>query len=54
MSATIIVLASGQGSLAQAIFDAVESGELQAEILEVISDQPGAQCRRIDCSGMPS
>ena len=43
MSATIIVLASGQGSLAQAIFDAVESGELQAEILEVISDQPGAQ-----------
>lgn len=43
MSAKIVVLASGQGSLAQAIFDAVKSGELKAQILEVISDRPNAQ-----------
>lgn len=43
MSARIVVLASGQGSLAQAIFDAVDNGELQAHILEVISDKPDAQ-----------
>lgn len=42
MSAKIVVLASGQGSLAQAIFDAVQNGELDAQILEVISDKPGA------------
>lgn len=43
MSAKIVILASGQGSLAQAIFDAVDSGELDAQILEVISDEAGAQ-----------
>ena len=42
MSAKIVVLASGQGSLAQAIFDAVKSGELDAQILEVVSDWPEA------------
>lgn len=42
MSAKIVVLASGQGSLAQAIFDAVQSGELQGRILEVISDKADA------------
>ena len=43
MSATIVLLASGQGSLAQAIFDAVKAGQLDAEIIEVISDRPDAQ-----------
>ena len=43
MSAKIVLLASGAGSLAQAIFDAVKSGELDAEIIEVISDRPDAQ-----------
>lgn len=42
MSAKIVVLASGQGSLAQAIFDAVKTGELDAQIIEVISDRPDA------------
>ncbi len=42
MSAKIVVLASGQGSLAQAIFEAVQSGELHAQVLEVISDKPDA------------
>lgn len=43
MSAKIVILASGQGSLAQAIFNAVKSGELKAQILEVVSDKPDAQ-----------
>lgn len=42
MSAKIVVLASGQGSLAQAIFDAVKNGELDAQIVEVISDRADA------------
>ena len=43
MSAKVVVLASGQGSLAQAIFDAVHGGQLQVQILEVISDKSDAQ-----------
>ncbi len=43
MSAKVVILASGQGSLAQAIFDAVKAGQLDAEIIEVISDRPDAQ-----------
>jgi phosphoribosylglycinamide formyltransferase-1 len=42
MSAKLVVLSSGQGTLAQAIFDAVHNGELDAQILEVISDRPRA------------
>ncbi len=55
MSAKIVVLASGQGSLAQAIFDAVHSGELNAQILEVISDKPDAQVlQRAKDAGIPT
>ena len=55
MSAKIVVLASGQGSLAQAIFDAVKEGELDAQILEVISDRPSAQVlQRAKDFGLPS
>ena len=42
MSAKVVILASGQGSLAQAIFDAVKARQLDAEIIEVISDRPDA------------
>lgn len=42
MTAKIVIMASGQGSLAQAIFDAVAVGEIDAKIVEVISDKPGA------------
>ncbi len=42
MTAKIVVMASGQGSLAQAIFDAVAVGEIDAKIVEVISDKPEA------------
>jgi phosphoribosylglycinamide formyltransferase 1 len=39
----IVVLASGSGTLAQAIFDAVTAGQLTCDIVAVISDQKGAQ-----------
>lgn len=39
----IVVLASGSGTLAQAIFDAVTAGQLACDIVAVISDQKGAQ-----------
>ncbi|MBI3429845.1 MAG: phosphoribosylglycinamide formyltransferase [Actinobacteria bacterium] len=42
MKKSIVILASGAGSLAQAIIDAAASGRLDVEILEVISDQPHA------------
>ncbi len=35
----IVILASGSGTLAQAIIDAVEAGELAAEISTIISDK---------------
>ncbi len=38
----IAILASGGGTLAQAIIDAVASGVLEAEIVALISDQPTA------------
>lgn len=38
----IVILASGSGTLAQAIIDAVISGVLEAEIVALISDQPTA------------
>jgi phosphoribosylglycinamide formyltransferase-1 len=54
MSAKIVVLASGQGSLAHAIFDAVRDGHLDAQILEVISDRPRAQVlQSAKDSGLP-
>jgi phosphoribosylglycinamide formyltransferase-1 len=43
MKKSIVILASGSGSLAQAIMDAVNDGELDIQILEVISDKPGAK-----------
>lgn len=38
----VVVLASGSGTLTQALIDAVEAGELEARIVAVISDQPTA------------
>lgn len=43
MSAVIVILASGEGTLAQAVFDAARSGELDIEIREVITDRPQAR-----------
>ncbi|MCX6430930.1 MAG: phosphoribosylglycinamide formyltransferase [Actinobacteria bacterium] len=36
----IVILASGDGSLAQAIIDAISTGQLNAKIVAVISDKP--------------
>jgi phosphoribosylglycinamide formyltransferase-1 len=41
--ARIVLLASGSGSIAQAIIDAVKSRTLDAQIVGLICDQPGAQ-----------
>jgi phosphoribosylglycinamide formyltransferase-1 len=38
----LVILASGSGTLAQAIFDAQSSGKFSAEIVAVISDQKDA------------
>ena len=41
--ARIVLLASGSGSIAQSIIDAVANGSLDAQIVGLISDQPEAQ-----------
>ena len=41
--ARLVLLASGSGSIAQAIIDAVKSGTLDAKIVGLICDQSGAQ-----------
>ena len=42
MAARIVVLASGSGTLLQAVIDAVESGDLDLDLVAVGSDVPGA------------
>lgn len=42
MSARLVILASGEGSLAQSIIDAVQHGDIAATIVAVISDRPEA------------
>lgn len=41
--ARIVILASGSGSIAQAIIDAQQNSELKVEIVCIISDQMGAK-----------
>ena len=51
----IVILASGSGSIAQAIIDAQHSGDLKAEIACVISDQASAKVLdRAKSAGIPS
>ena len=51
----IVILASGSGSIAQAIIDAQHSGELKAEIACVISDQAAARVlERAEAAGIPT
>jgi phosphoribosylglycinamide formyltransferase-1 len=51
----IVILASGSGSIAQAIIDAQHSGELKAEIACVISDQAAARVlERAEATGIPT
>lgn len=51
----IVVLASGSGSNLQALIDAEQAGELQATIVAVISDRPGAGAlQRAERAGIPA
>jgi phosphoribosylglycinamide formyltransferase 1 len=51
----IVILASGSGSIAQAIIDAQHIGELKAEIACVISDQAAARVlERAEAAGIPT
>jgi len=43
MSQKIVLMASGTGSLAQAVIDAVQKGEIPAQICAIITDKPEAQ-----------
>jgi phosphoribosylglycinamide formyltransferase 1 len=42
MTTTVVVLASGSGTLTQALIDAIEAGGVDARIAAVVSDQPAA------------
>lgn len=55
MNARIIILASGEGSLAQAIIDAQKHGDIDSSIVAVISDRPEANVlRRAENAGIPT
>jgi len=54
MTKRIVLLASGDGTLAQAIIDATTHNELDIEIVEIISDQPRANVlNRARLAGIP-
>lgn len=48
----IVLLASGNGSLTQAIIDAQKSGELDMEILAIVSDQDSQVLQRATSTGI--
>jgi len=49
MTARIAVLASGRGSNLQAVLDAIDDGRLDAQVVGVLSDRPGAAAlHRVD------
>lgn len=55
MSARIVVLASGSGTLLQALIDAIAVRRLDAEIVAVGSDAPGAMAlARSEQAGIPA
>ena len=55
MSARLVILASGQGSLAQSIIDAQRRGDLDAKIVAVISDRPEVNVlKRAEYAGIPT
>jgi phosphoribosylglycinamide formyltransferase-1 len=51
MDRALLILASGTGSLAEAIITATMNGDLSAHVLAVLTDQPGAEvvkkCERL-------
>lgn len=55
MSHRLVVLISGSGTNLQAILDAIRNGELDAEVVLVLSNRPGvAGLARADAAGVPT
>ena len=55
MSKRIVILASGNGSLAQAIIDGTQSGSLDAQVVAVVSDRADAfVLERAKSAGVPT
>jgi phosphoribosylglycinamide formyltransferase-1 len=51
----LVILASGEGSLAQSIIDAITEGQLPAKVVAVLSDKAGARVlERASNSDIPS
>ena len=48
----VVLLASGRGSLAQSIIDARDSGKLNIEILQIISDKQSQAIERASAAGI--
>lgn len=43
MTTKVVVLLSGSGTLCQALFDAIDAGEVDAEVVAVVADRADAQ-----------
>lgn len=55
MTITAVVLASGSGTLTQALIDAIEEGSVDARIAAIVTDQPDAQVlERAERHGIPA
>ncbi len=55
MKIRVLLLASGDGSLVQAIIDAVKKDELDIHIVGLVCDQPGARViERVKAAGIPT
>lgn len=55
MTTRVVVLLSGSGTLCQALLDAIGDGEVDAEVVAVVSDQPGAHgLERARLAGVPA
>ena len=54
MAKRIDLIASGSGTLAQAVIDAIKSGLLELDIVRVISDRPAEVLARAEINGIES
>ncbi|AQP45052.1 phosphoribosylglycinamide formyltransferase [Tessaracoccus flavus] len=55
MTTRVVVLLSGSGTLCQALFDAIDAGEVEAQVVAVVSDRADAQgLERARARGLPA
>lgn len=55
MTIRVVVLVSGSGTLLQALIDAIADGEVDAQVVGVVSDQPTAHAlARANAAGIPT